>query len=227
MSVVNQLGKGNGKPLFFVGGHFIQRDRFQILVRSIQNGAARRFVHAAAFHADQTVFHDIQKSDPVFATQIVERQNDLLCAHFLPVQGNRLPLLKIQRKVGGFVRRLHGGNTHFQKARLFILRFIAGVFQIQPFVGEVPEVFILGIVGFPADFERDMMRLGVVDLLFARFDAPFAPRGDDGHIGRKSFDGKFKAHLIVSFPGAAVSDRVGALGNRNFRQLFGNQRPGK
>ena len=55
------------------------------------------------------------------------------------------------------------------------------------------------------------MRLGVIYFFFARLYAPFAPRSDNGHFGRKVLDGELKTHLVVTLAGAAVSYRVGTF----------------
>ena len=55
------------------------------------------------------------------------------------------------------------------------------------------------------------MRLGILNLLLARFDIPFAPRGDDGHIGSKRFYSKLKAHLVVALTCTSVADSIRAL----------------
>ena len=50
----------------------------------------------------------------------------------------------------------------------------------------------------------------VGDGVFARVDLPFAPRRDDGKLGRERFAGQLEAHLVVALAGAAVGERVGA-----------------
>src|SRR5699024_11836924 len=55
--------------------------------------------------------------------------------------------------------------------------------QVQALVGQVPEVLVLGVVGLPVDAQRDVVGLGVVDLLVPALDVPFPPGGDDGHVG--------------------------------------------
>ena len=78
-------------------------------------------------------------------------------------------------------------------------------------MGEVPEVLVLGIVGFAADAQGDVVRLGVVDFVVAALEFPHAPGGDHRHLRRESLDGQFKAHLVVALAGAAVGDGVRAL----------------
>ena len=56
------------------------------------------------------------------------------------------------------------------------------------------------------------MRLRVFDLFLSRLDRPLSPRRDDLHIRRKRLDGQLKANLVVALAGAAVADRVRALG---------------
>ena len=79
-------------------------------------------------------------------------------------------------------------------------------------MAQVPQVLVLGVVGLAADLQRDVVGLGVVDLLIAALDVPLAPRGDDLQVGCKVHDGQLKAHLIVALAGAAVADRIRTLG---------------
>ena len=79
---------------------------------------------------------------------------------------------------------------------------------------EMPQVFIFRVVGLTIDLERDVVRLGVLDLLLTGFDIPFSPRRDDRHIRSEMFDRQLKTHLIVALAGASVADRVRAFFER-------------
>ena len=188
----------------------------------IEDRAARGLVHAAALHADQTVLHDVQQADAIGAADLIQLVNDLLRAHFLPVERHRHALFKVQGHIGRAVRRLNRRDAHLKEAGLFILRLVAGVLQIQTLVRKVPEVLVLGIVGLAVDLQRHMMRFGIVDLLIARLDAPLAPGGDDRHVRRKVLDGQFKTHLVIALAGAAVDDRVRAFLQCDLYQSLGD-----
>ena len=56
--------------------------------------------------------------------------------------------------------------------------------KIETFVAQMPEVLILGVVGFAVDLQRNVVRFRVFDLFLTGFDIPFAPGSDDGHIGK-------------------------------------------
>ena len=79
-------------------------------------------------------------------------------------------------------------------------------------MAQVPQVLVLGVVGLAADLQRDVVGLGVVDLLIAALDIPLAPRGDDLQVRGKVHDGQLETHLVVALAGAAVADGVGTLG---------------
>ena len=91
----------------------------------------------------------------------------------------------------------------------------------------MPQVLVLRVVGLPADLQRDVMSLGIVDLFIAALDVPLAPRGDDLQVGCKVHDGQLKAHLIVAFAGAAVADRIRTLGAGNLHHAFCQNGAGK
>ena len=94
-------------------------------------------------------------------------------------------------------------------------------------MAQVPEVLVLGIVRLARDAQGDVVRLGVLDLLFSGFNRPLSPRGDDRHIRREVLDGKLKAHLIVALAGAAVADRVRALLDGDVDETLRDQRAGR
>ena len=92
---------------------------------------------------------------------------------------------------------------------------------------QMPQVLVLGVVRLAADLQRDVMSLGVVNLLIAALDVPLTPRGDDLQIGCKVHDGQLKAHLIVALAGAAMADGVGTLGAGNLHDTLCQNRAGK
>ena len=53
-------------------GAAIERDLFNAAVRSEQDGAARRLIHAARFHADETVLDKIETADTIDAAKRIE-----------------------------------------------------------------------------------------------------------------------------------------------------------
>ena len=203
----------------------VERDLLERLVRRVKDCAAGRLVHAAAFHSDKAVFNHIDDTDAVFAAQVVELFDNLRRGHLLAVHRDRHALFKadrdIRRRVGGLLRR----NAHLQD--LVVIRLVGGVLQIKPFVGQVPQVFVLGIVRFAADLQRNVVLLGVCDFLFAAVQLPETPRRDDIHIRSERLNGQFKANLIVALSGTAVRNRVGALLFSDFNKTLCNDRPGE
>ena len=117
----------------------------------------------------------------------------------------------MNRDVAHLIGRLHGRNAHLQESLFFILRFVGWILEVKPFVRKVPQVFVLGIVGFTVDLEGNIVRFRVFDLLFAALDVPDPPGCDDRHFGRERLDRQFETHLIVALARAAMADRVGAL----------------
>ena len=91
-------------------------------------------------------------------------------------------------------------------------------------MAQVPQVLILGIVGFLVDLERDVMRLRVGDLLLAAVQFPEAPRRDNVHLRGERVDRQLETHLVVALARAAVADRVRALLQRNLNDALGDDR---
>lgn len=132
-------------------GILIQANAFQNFMRGIEYRAARRFVHAAALHADKAVFHHVADADAVRAADLVEFFDDLYGRKFLSVYLDGNALFKSNGHIGRLIGRLLGRYAEFQNFVVFGL--VGGIFQIHALVREVPQVFILGIVGLLVIFK--------------------------------------------------------------------------
>ena len=94
-------------------------------------------------------------------------------------------------------------------------------------MAQVPQVLILGVVGFLVDLQRDVVRLCVLDLLFTAVQLPETPRSDDVHLRCKCVDGQLETNLIVALAGAAVADSIRALLEGNINDALCNDRAGE
>ena len=193
-------------------------------MREIEDRAAGRLIHAAALHADKAVLHDVEQTDAVGTADLIQCEDDVLCAHLLAVQRNRLALDKVERDIGRLVGCVDRGDAHLEEAGLLILRLVARILEVKSLMREMPHVLILGIVGLAVDLQRNVMRLGVVDLLIAGLDVPLAPRCDDRHAGGKRLDRQLKANLVVALACAAVADGVCAFLKRDLCQPLTDDR---
>ena len=94
-------------------------------------------------------------------------------------------------------------------------------------MAQMPQVLVLGVVRLTAELQRDVMGLGIVDLLIAALDVPLTPRSDDLQIGCKVHDGQLKSHLIVALAGATVADGIRTFGAGNLHDTFCQDGAGK
>ena len=74
--VVDQLRIFRDQRIAEVHHLAVHRQGFNLPMGEMKNRAARRFVHAAAFHADEPVFDHVHAADTVFTAQLVERLHD-------------------------------------------------------------------------------------------------------------------------------------------------------
>ncbi len=204
-------------------GLLVKADGFKNLVSVIQNRSAGGFVNSARFHTYKTVFNNVEQTDTVLAAELVQRLDELHTVHSLAVECGRNTLLKMNGDVCGFVGSLLGRNAQLQKAGLVILGFVRGIFKVESLVRKMPEVHIFGVVGLACDFDGNVVRLGIVNLLIAGLDAPNSPRSDNLHLGSERLDGQFKTYLIVALAGAAVADSVCALFLCDFNNALSNR----
>ena len=189
-------------------------------MRKVKDAPARRLVNAAVLHADQAVLDDVGNADAVLASGLVQLPDDVRRLHLLAVERRRRAGLEVDADVFRRVRGLHRRNAHLEEPRLVVLRLVGGIFEIEALVAQVPQVLILRVIRLARDPQRHVMRLGVVDLLVAGFDVPFAPGRDDRHVRREAFDGELEADLVVAFARRAVTDCVGALRQRDLGEFL-------
>src|SRR5699024_5824694 len=105
---------------------------------------------------------------------------------------------------------------------LVVLGLVGGILQVQALVRQMPQVLVLGVVGFAADLQGDVVGLSVLNLLLAGLEIPNAPGGDDLHVGGVGLNGQLETHLVVALAGAAVADGVGALFLGDLHNALGN-----
>ena len=161
LAVIDQLTKCDGQLALFVGSELIQSQSFQHLMSLIEDGTAGRLIDAAALHAHKTVLHYIVQADAVAAADLVELCNDGSGLQLLAVQSHRHTLFKFQLHKLGLVRRGLGADAQLKEAGFVVLRLVARIFQIKTFVAQMPQVLVLGVVGLPADLQRDVMSFGM------------------------------------------------------------------
>ena len=147
LAEVDQISKLEADLLLVVVGVAVEADFFQLVVSVVEDGAARSLIHAAALHADQTVFHHVHDADTVSAAQLVELLDEFHSAQLFAVDSGGNALLKVDGHVFRLGREpARERNAQLQEVGVVILRLVGRVFQIEALVGEVPQVFILGIV---------------------------------------------------------------------------------
>ena len=193
-------------------------------MREVEDGAARRLIDAPILHADQPVLDDVDDADAVRAADGVQLLDDLAGLHLLAVERDGRAGLKVDGDVGGLVRRLERRNAHLEEAGLVVIRLVRGIFKVESFMAQMPQVLVLGIVRLAADLQRHIVRLCIVDLFLSGLDVPLAPRRDDLHIRGEALDRQLKPDLIVALAGRAVRDGVRALGEGDLGQLLADDR---
>ena len=72
----------------------VEREHFQLLMREIEDRAARRLINAVILHADEPVFDDIQNADAVLAAELVELADDVGNLHLYTVYALRNAFFK-------------------------------------------------------------------------------------------------------------------------------------
>ena len=192
----------------------------------VEDCSSRSLIYPSALHAHKSILYDIDDSDAVLSTLLVKGKENVCRLHLLSVQGHRYALLEIQCDVFRLIWSINGAYSHFQESLLFILRLVSCILQVKAFMGKVPDVLILGVVGLLVDLKRNIVLLCVFDLFLSALDVPDSPRGDDRHIWSEMLDGKLESYLVVSLSCASVDNCICSFLDCDFTETLCNARAG-
>ncbi len=203
----------------------VEAEGLEHLVGRVEDGAAGGLIDAARLHADEPVLEQIDNADAVRAADLIELFDEGHTVHLDAVEAHRHALFKAEGDIGRLVGRLHRRDAHLED--LVELRLVCRILEVEALVAQMPEVLVLAVVGLLGDRNRNVVLRGVLDLVLTALELPGAPRGDDGHVGRKGLNGQLKADLVVALAGAAVGDGVSPLGLGDLDNALGDDRPRK
>ena len=224
-AIVEQLRIFGRQFVLQMRGAAIEGDLFDAAMRHVQDGAARCFVHAAAFHADEAVFDEIEAADAVALAQFIEFCQQVGGGQGHAIDGDRIPGFEVHGDVLGGI----GGAFRAVGARIDKVRNLGpGVFEDLALAAGVEEVGVGGERRFAALVlgDGDLMLFGEGDQLFPAVEVPFAPRGDDADVGSKGVIAQFEPHLVVALAGGTMADGVGTDLPGNLDLFLGDERPG-
>ena len=202
----------------------VERDRFDRTVRGEMDRAARRFVNAARFHADETVFDQIETADAVVVAEFVELREQRRGRKLVAVDGDGIALFETDLHGRRFVRRFHRRDGALIDD---IRRFDVRIFEHFSFGRRVQEVRIdrERRFAFLTLGNRDLVIARKCEQVFAALEFPFAPRRDDLDAGLERVIAELEAHLIVALAGGAMRHRIRAGFARDLDLLLCDQRP--
>ena len=105
----------------------------------LEQGAARRFVDASGLHADKTILHEVEPSDPVRTPEFVEPFQQAGRGQAGPVDRDGVSLLEVDFHV---LRRIRSGFRRSRSLEHCLVGFVPGILQCPSFVGGVEKVGI-------------------------------------------------------------------------------------
>ena len=209
----------------------------------VEDGAAGGFVDAAAFHADEAVFHHVDAADAVATAEAVEQLHDAEggvegvtiplsggcdaegggeLGEFGVLEADGVAFFEEDFDVFGFVRGVFGGDgedvhvTHFGDGAIE-----PRVFQHAAFEADVEEVAVHRVGLLDGSGDGDAFFFGVGNHFGAAGELGaevfHAPRGHDF---------EFEADLVVAFAGGAVGEGVAVFGAGDVDHAFGDDGAG-
>ena len=187
---------------------------------SHEDGAARSFVYAAGFHADDAVFDYVDNAYTVCAAQFIELGYNLAHFHLFAVKRNGDAFFEFDRNfrflVGSLFRR------HAEHEQMIVIGRVGGILEFQPFVTDVPYIAVAAVRSVGGEGKIDAVSAAVIDFFLARGHRPFivSPGRDYLQIGSERFDAEFETDLIVAFARSAVADCRSAFLARYLHEFF-------
>ena len=197
----------------------LEADRLEILVGEDQRQARRALVGLPALDADPAVLDHVDAPPPVGTDDVVQGIDDL--QHAEPLRRRSRPARPARSRsprraarwpaASSSTTRPGGGTAHGS--------------SISPHSMARPQR--LSSIEYTFSFVAEIgmsVAVGVEDRLLAGH-AP-APHGRDHlEVGGEGPGRHLEAHLVVALAGAAVGDRVGAVGPRRGHEVLHDHRP--
>ena len=110
-SFVYDLSKLAAEFLFGFHGITVKAQLFELFVSCHQDRSARSFVYTTGFHANNTVFYNVNDTDAVFTAETVQLCDDLRNFHCLAIQCFWHTCFESHCDLGFFIRCFFRSNT--------------------------------------------------------------------------------------------------------------------
>ncbi|MOA19110.1 hypothetical protein D3C78_1394670 [compost metagenome] len=187
------------------------------------DGPARGFVAATGFDANQTVFYDINTAHAMLGTQHVQGFQTFVRAKSFTVNGHYAAFLYGDGHLLRLVRRFLRIDS--PDPAVFV-RCVPRAFQHAAFGRDMPGILVTAIDFFQRRGGRDVALFQVVQQRFTGTQVPLTPRGNHFQMWGQCGIGGFETHLVVTFTGCAVAQRVSTDLQRQLNLRLGDDRTG-
>ena len=159
----------------------------------------------------------------MLAAQLVQGTDDIGDLHLLAVHGSGNTFFKGHGHIFALIGSLLGSHTKYQQ--MLVVGLVAGIFQLQTFVADVPDVTVTAVGRIGGERKVNTMSLAVLDFGFTGVHVPLiaSPGSDDLDIGSQSLDAQLETDLVVTLTGSTVADSYSTFFSGNLYQLLGNQ----
>ncbi len=206
-AVVHHLRDFRSQPVAQVQQVAIGRELLDQLMGRIEHGHARGFIDAAALHAHETVFDDVNPPDAVAPRDLVQLGHGFERAEPLAVHVHRHAGGKSNRDLLHFVGRLRGRNRHAEIDQFDTVD--REILQPARLITDVQAVLIRAIGLGHGRLDRNLLLFAIGDHFAAtgkQLAELFHPPRRDQFNGRlKRLGGELEAALIVALAGRAMS----------------------
>ena len=98
----------------------------------------------------------------VLAAQLVQGTDDIGDLHLLTVNGSGNTLFKGHGHIFTLIGSLLGSHTKYQQ--MLVVRLVAGIFQFQTFVADVPDITVTAVGRIGGERKMNAMSLAVLNL---------------------------------------------------------------
>ena len=97
--------------LFEVESCAVEAEIFQFAVSIVENRTGRIFINTATFHADKTIFADVDDTDAVTRANFVELRDQFNRAEFFTIDSDGDTGFKVDRNFFGLIGSIFGRDA--------------------------------------------------------------------------------------------------------------------
>src|SRR5262245_35110643 len=175
-------------------------------MRRMKNRPAWGFVYPARLHANIPILDQIDSTDTMYPTELVEMRQECRCTHFFAVDRHWVACLVINLDFLWFIRRSLGRDRRLED---FLRGRFPRIFQDPTLIAHMEQIEVHAVGLGLRCRHRNTMPLGIFDQFTPRTEIPLPPGRNDLDFRFQRHVGQLESDLIVPLASGAVGYSLG------------------